>query len=71
MIKVITSNAINPTAEMGDHRGIAPEIVGPKTEIFEGEGLEIISEKSILHPHGLLRAGYPKCYFAHLLYIIK
>ena len=26
------------------------------------------SEKLPFHPHGSLRAGYAKCYFAHLLY---
>ena len=31
----------------------------------------MISEKSLFHPHGPLRAGYAKCYFAHLLYFIQ
>ena len=32
-----------------------------------GGGLEMISEKSLFHPHGSLRAGYAKWYTAHLL----
>ena len=33
-------------------------------------GLEMISEKLLLHPHGSLCAGYAKSYFAHLLYLL-
>ena len=33
-----------------------------------GEGLEMIREKSLFHPHGSIRAGYAKCYFSHLLH---
>ena len=45
-------------------------------EIIEAEktrgrgGLEMKSEKLPFHPHGSLRAGYAKCYFAHLLYYL-
>ena len=35
-----------------------------------GGGLEMRSEKLPFHLHGLLRAGYAKCYFAHLLYLL-